>query len=303
MVLKDSSNPGGSSGDAGAGGNVADPPEVATLIARAAAAGVARLDAEVLLAALTGSDRARLLAFPERTIAPLVAAMFEAAVQRRAAGEPLAYITGVREFWSMPLVATPDVLVPRPETELLVERCLAALDPIPGQTPSDIPRRVADLGTGSGAIALALARERPHWQVVATDASAAALEVATINRQRLGLANVQLRVGSWCAPLRDERFDAIVSNPPYVAPDDPALVALAYEPQSALVAADQGFADLLCIVGQAREHLLPGGVLLLEHGATQAARLRDALVAGGYDRVACHRDLAGHDRVTEAYRR
>lgn len=286
--------------DSGAGGNVADPPSVATLIARAGAAGVARLDAEVLLAALTGSDRASLLAYPERAIAPLVAAMFEAGVQRRAAGEPLAYITGVKEFWSMPLVATPDVLVPRPETELLVERCLAALDP--GPSPASASRRVADLGTGSGAIALALARERPHWHLVATDASAAALEVAAINRQRFRLDNVQLRIGNWCGPLREERFDAIVSNPPYVAPGDPALTALAFEPQDALVAADQGYADLLAIIAQAREHLLPGGVLLLEHGAAQAARVRDALVAGGYHRVACHRDLAGHDRVTEAWR-
>lgn len=293
MVVNDSSNPAGSSAaGSGAAGNVAD--SVATLIARALRAGVARLDAEVLLAALLGTGRAQLSAFPERTIAPLVAAMFDAGVQRRAAGEPLAYITGVREFWSLPLVATPEVLVPRPETELLVERCLAALG-------SGASRRVADLGTGSGAIALALARERPGWQLVATDASAAALEIAAINRQRLEIGNVELRIGSWCMPLHGERFDAIVSNPPYVAPGDPALAHLAFEPLTALVAQDGGYADLLQIITQAREHLLPGGALLLEHGATQAARLRTALVAAGYDRVACHRDLAGHDRVTEAW--
>jgi release factor glutamine methyltransferase len=256
-------------------------------------AGVARLDAEVLLAALLGTGRAQLAAFPERSIAPLLAAMFDAGVQRRAAGEPLAYITGVREFWSLPLVTTPEVLVPRPETELLVERCLALL--------GSGPRKVADLGTGSGAIALALARERPDWQIIATDASAPALEIAAINRERLGVGNVELRIGNWCSPLQAERFDAVVSNPPYVAPGDPALAGLAFEPSTALVAQDQGHADLLDIITQARSNLLPGGVLLLEHGATQAARLRDALVAAGYDRVACHRDLAGHDRVTEAW--
>ena len=282
-----------STGQPGAAGNVADPPVVATLLARATAAGIARLDAEVLLAALLGGDRSRLLAFPEQAVAPLIAALFEAGLQRRAAGEPLAYITGVREFWSLPLVTTPEVLVPRPETELMVERCLAIL--------GAGPRSVADLGTGSGAIALALARERPAWQILATDASAAALEVAAINRERLGAGNVQLRLGSWCQPLGTQHFDAIVSNPPYVAEDDPALDALRFEPRTALVAGDAGFTDLLQIAAQARTHLLPGGLLLLEHGSTQASRLRSALVAEGYDRVACHRDLAGHDRVTEAY--
>jgi release factor glutamine methyltransferase len=280
-------------GQPGAAGNVADPSAVATLLGRATAAGVARLDAEVLLAALMGGDRSRLLAFPEQAVAPLTAALFEAGLQRRAAGEPLAYITGVREFWSLPLVATPEVLVPRPETELLVELCLAIL--------GEEPRSVADLGTGSGAIALALARERPAWQILATDASTSALEVAAINRQRLGAANVQLRPGNWCQPLGTQRFDAIVSNPPYVSADDPSLDALQFEPQAALVAADAGFADLLQIAAQAKQHLQPGGLLLLEHGRTQASRLRSALVAEGYDRVACHRDLAGHDRVTEAY--
>ena len=282
-----------STGQPGAAGNVADPSTVAILLDRASSAGIARLDAEVLLASLMRVDRSRLLAFPEQAVSSLTAMLFDAGLQRRAAGEPLAYITGVREFWSLPLVTTPEVLVPRPETELLVERCLAVLD--------TGTHRVADLGTGSGAIALALARECPAWQIVATDASAAALEVAAINRDRLGAANVQLRCGSWCQPLGAEHFDAIISNPPYVAADDPALDALQFEPRSALVAGDDGFADLVQIARQARHHLQSGGLLLLEHGRTQAARLASALVAGGYDRVACHRDLAGHDRVTEAY--
>ena len=280
-------------GAPGAAGNVADCPSVAALLEAARARGVARLDAEVLLAALTHMGRAQLIAFGERTIDPLTTALFEAGIVRLIAGEPLAYITGVREFWSMPLVVTPDVLIPRPDTELLVERCLALLP--------DAPHQVADLGTGSGAIALALARERPGWRIVATDASTAALDVAAVNRQRMRLDNVEFRAGRWCDALQGLRFDAILSNPPYISSDDAALAALGHEPRSALVAGDDGFADLLQIAGSARNHLKPGGALLLEHGSTQAPRLREALVAMGFDRVASLRDLAGHERVTEAF--
>ncbi|MEO6184921.1 MAG: peptide chain release factor N(5)-glutamine methyltransferase, partial [Steroidobacteraceae bacterium] len=204
----------------------------------------------------------------------------------------LAYITGIREFWSLPLVVSPAVLVPRPETELVVELCLARLD--------EAPRLVADLGTGSGAIAMALARERADWMLIATDASAAALEVAAINRERLGIPNVALRAGSWCDALPADLFDAIVSNPPYIAATHPALPALAHEPESALVAAGDGYADLFRIAADARRHLRPGGLLLLEHGAAQAPRLQQELGALGYASVATHRDLAGLDRVTAA---
>lgn len=279
-------------GAAGPARNVADAPRVADLLAAARAAGVAPLDAELLLAALTGQPRSRLLAFAEQPLDPMTALLYEACVARRAAGEPLAYITGVKEFWSLPLTVSPAVLVPRPETELLVERCLAMLD-----AP---PHRVADLGTGSGAIALALSRERPRWQIVATDASPEALEVAAANVQRLGAHNVVLRAGSWCAPLAGERYHAIVSNPPYVEDGHPGLAELAFEPRAALVAPDDGFADLLAIATGARAHLLPGGHLLLEHGAGQAARLARELDALGYATVACHQDLAGLDRVTTA---
>jgi len=263
------------------------------LLEAARARGISRLDAEVLLAALARQPRAQLIAFGERLVDPLTAAMFEAGLERLATGEPLAYITGVREFWSMPLVVTPDVLIPRPETELLVERCL---DLLPAT-----PQRVADLGTGSGAIALALARERPAWHIIATDASAGALEVAAANRRRLALENLQLLEGHWCDALPAPAFEAILSNPPYVACDDAALSVLGHEPRGALVAGDQGFADLLQIAAGARDHLKPGGALLLEHGNTQAPRLREALVAMGYHRVASLRDLAGHERVTEAF--
>jgi len=280
-------------GAAGAAGNVADGATVAALLGMAQARGIPRLDAEVLLAALSGLGRAQLIAFPERLVEALTAAMFEAGLARLATGEPLAYITGVREFWSLPLVVMPDVLIPRPETELLVELCLQRLDAS--------AHRVADLGTGSGAIALALARERPAWQIMATDSSAAALQVAAINRQRLGIGNVHFMTVQGCGALGDATFDAILSNPPYVDAGDAALARLTFEPRQALVAADEGYADLLQLAGCARHHLRPGGLLLLEHGSTQAARLAAALVAEGYDRVACHRDLAGHERVTQAY--
>jgi release factor glutamine methyltransferase len=274
------------------GRNVAEAPRVADLLADAAAMGVAALDAQLLLEQLTQRSRALLLGFGELVVEPVTANLFRAAVARRAAGEPLAYITGVREFWSLPLVVTQAVLVPRPETELIVELCLARLD--------QAPRLVADLGTGSGAIALALAKERPDWMLIATDVSGAALEVAAINRERLGVENLALRAGRWCEALPAELFDAIVSNPPYIAAGDPALPQLAHEPGSALVADDDGYADLLHIAAAVRGFLKPGGLLLLEHGAGQAGRLRQELDALGYTGARTHKDLAGLDRVTAA---
>jgi release factor glutamine methyltransferase len=254
--------------------------------------GISRLEAEVLLAALTRLSRARLVAFPEDTVDPVAAAMFRVGIERLQGGEPLAYITGTREFWSLSLVVSPAVLIPRPETELLVELALERLDAA--------PRQVADLGTGSGAIALALARERRDWRIIATDRSTAALEIARINLQRLHLTNVELRHGSWCDALGEASFDAIISNPPYIAAGHPALGQLHHEPVSALVAQDEGHADLMTIVSQARGHLDPGGLLLLEHGSEQGPRLRHELAALGYRKVASHRDLAGHERVTAA---
>jgi release factor glutamine methyltransferase len=274
------------------GGNVAEQGRVRDLLARAQAGGVARLDAELLLAALLRVPRAQLLAFDEREVDPLTCALFQAGADRRASGEPLAYITGVKEFWSLPLNVAPGVLVPRPETELLVELCLARL----GAAPA---RRVADLGTGSGAIALALARERPDWHIIATDAAPEALDIAAINARRLAVSNVELRQGSWCAAL-DGQFDAIVSNPPYIAAGHPGLAALAHEPAHALIAADAGYADLLAIASCARGFLRTNGLLLLEHGSDQATRLASQLSVLGYRDIACHRDLAGLDRATLA---
>ena len=188
------------------------------------------------------------MAFDETPVDELTAAMFHAGLARRASGEPLAYITGIREFWSLPLVVSPAVLIPRPETELLVEICLRRF--------GTEPRTVADLGTGSLAIAAALASERPTWSIVATDRSSEALGIAAINRQRLKLDNIELREGDWCTALEGaatDGFDAILGNPPYVDAGDPALAALSHEPHGALVAADEGYADLLALAAGARE--------------------------------------------------
>ena len=259
------------------------------------AAGADTLEAELLLAHVLATPRTRLKSHPEAAVDPAAAASFLALLERRAAGEPLAYLTGRREFWSLDLAVTPAVLIPRPETELLVERALA-LGPAGAA-------RAADLGTGSGAIALALARERPGWHLVATDVSAPALAVARANAAALGATGIEFLAGSWFGPLAGERFDLLVSNPPYVAADDPALRGLAFEPPLALTPpAGDALAALRILARGAPAHLLPGGWLLLEHGASQAAQVRAELVAAGFAHVRSHRDLAGHERMTEGQR-
>jgi release factor glutamine methyltransferase len=252
------------------------------------------LEAQLLLAHALGLARGELMVRGEQAIAPGPMAAFERAVQRRAAGEPLAYITGHREFWSLPLRVTPAVLVPRPETELVVERALALL----GMGPA----RVADLGTGSGAIALALARERPHWHVTATDRSAAALALATANARALAIDNVRFLGGDWYGALAGERFELIASNPPYVGAGDPVLQgpALRHEPLTALASGISGLEDLAAVIAGAGAHLSGGGWLVLEHGAGQAPEVEKLLVAQGFRHVRCHADLAGLARVTEA---
>lgn len=253
-----------------------------------------RLDAEVLLAHVLGTTRARLGSHPEAVVAPRHRERFCLLLERRVAGEPLAYLTGRREFWSLELTVTPAVLIPRPETELLVERALA-LGPAGAA-------RVADLGTGSGAVALALASERPGWRVIATDVSQEALTVARANASALGLRGVEFRRGDWYAGLAAEALDLIASNPPYVAADDPAMLALAHEPRGALTPGTDALACLRTLAGGAPQHLRPGGWLLLEHGATQAAEVRAELVLAGLRHVRSHRDLAGHERITEGQR-
>jgi release factor glutamine methyltransferase len=276
---------------------------VATLIAqgarRLAAAGdpmrsSAILDSELLLAHTLGTARAGLLAHPERPVGAAQAERFGDLIRRRAAGEPLAYLTGRREFWSLELAVSAAVLVPRPETELLVERALALLPRATGD--------VADLGTGSGAIALALASERPQWRIVATDVSAAALQTARQNAAALGIGTVEFRQGDWFAALHGESLDLLISNPPYVAAADPALAALRHEPLLALSPGEDAFACLRLLARGAAAHLRPGGWLLLEHGATQGAQLREELVLAGFAHVRSHTDLAGHERTTEGQR-
>jgi release factor glutamine methyltransferase len=282
-------------------GNLADKPAdqaaIGAALARARAALHARtdtpqLDAELLLACTLHRPRSYVCAHAQLRLDVATLERFETLVGRRAQGEPLAYLTGEREFWSLALSVTPDVLIPRPETELAVERCLALR--------VDARADVADLGTGSGAIALALATERPLWRLIATDRSSAALKVARGNARRLGISNVEFLQGDWFMPLNGRRFEIVVSNPPYVAVADAALNALRFEPVTALTPGNTGLEALREIAVQAGDYLVRGGWLVLEHGAAQAADLAQALVAAGFTRVRCHADLAGHDRVTEA---
>jgi len=260
---------------------------------RQASADITRRDAEILLAAAWRRSRSELLAHAGDPVPPEVAARFAADCARRAAGEPVAYLLGRREFWSLEFEVGPAVLVPRPETEQLVERVLARVT-----APE---ARVADLGTGSGAIAIALAHERPQWQVTGSDASAEALTVARRNGARLVADRVEWLSGDWFAPYAARRFDAIASNPPYIAGDDAVLHGdgLRFEPRQALSPGGDGLGALTTLINGAPGHLVPGGWLLLEHGTSQGKTLRDALVARGFAHVTSHRDLAGHERVTE----
>jgi len=259
-------------------------------------AATADLDAQLLLAHVLAVPRTRLKSHPEDLPDPSRTQHYRLLLARRAAGEPLAYLTGSRDFWSLRLRVTPAVLIPRPETELLVERALAL------RTAAD--GRVADLGTGCGAVALALASERPRWHVVATDACADALAIARANAAALRLSRVELRLGDWYQPLLGERFDLLVSNPPYVAQDDPALAtsSLRHEPPRALTPGLDALSCLHTLVHGAPPHLAPEGWLLLEHGATQGADVRRELVDAGFRHVRSHRDLAGHERMTEGQR-
>ncbi len=253
----------------------------------------ARREAEWLLLAALGASRAALLADPAQVVPDAEAARFHGWLERRRRGEPLAYLTGTRGFWTLELEVTPDVLVPRPETEMLVERALQL---------GTAACRIVDLGTGSGAIALALASERPDWSITGVDRSPAALEVARRNGSRLGLAGIRWLEGDWFAPLEHERFDVVISNPPYIAEGDAAMQdpALRHEPRAALTPGGDGLAALREIARAAPGHLEPGGWLLLEHGAEQGSAVRSLLVAQGFAHVRSRSDLAGHERITEA---
>lgn len=252
-----------------------------------------RLDAELLLAEVLQVSRAYFYTWPERILAEPAARRYRTLIDRRAAGEPTAYLLGRREFWSLDLEVTPETLIPRPETELLVEFALSVI-------PPNQPATVADLGTGSGAIALALAKERPQAAVTGVELSAGALAVARRNATRLGLTNVRWIQGSWYVPIATARFDLIVANPPYVDAAEPELAQgdVRFEPRTALVAEQDGLADLYAIIDGAPTHLHPEGVLALEHGYRQGAAVRERLKHAGFSDVVSLRDLQGHERIT-----
>lgn len=251
-----------------------------------------RLDAELLLAHALGQSRSYLRTWPEREPDAAQCAAFAALLERRRAGEPVAYLLGRQGFWSLDLEVAPHTLIPRPDTELLVETALALG---PGG-----PARVLDLGTGTGAIALALACERPAWQVLGVDRVSEAVQLAERNRARLGLGNARFVESVWFSTLGGERFALIVGNPPYIAAADRHLSEgdVRFEPASALVAGEDGLDDIRRIVAEAPEHLEAGGWLLLEHGYDQAEAVRALFAARGFAAVESRRDLGGHQRIT-----
>ncbi|WP_346827952.1 peptide chain release factor N(5)-glutamine methyltransferase [Serratia inhibens] len=252
----------------------------------------ARRDAEILLGFVTGKARTFLMAFGETLLTPQEQEQLERLLARRERGEPVAYLIGEREFWSLPLSVSPATLIPRPDTECLVELALECLPPS--------PCTVLDLGTGTGAIALALASERADCAVTGVDLQPEAVALAQHNAQKLAIANAQFLQGSWFEPLAGQTFALIASNPPYIDAADPHLAQgdVRFEPSSALVAQGHGLADLAAIVQQAPHYLQPQGWLLLEHGWQQGESVRALLQAAGFISVATHRDYGGNDRVT-----
>ncbi|SDO01654.1 peptide chain release factor N(5)-glutamine methyltransferase [Vreelandella arcis] len=256
----------------------------------------ARLDADVLLSHVLGRDRTWLYTWGDKVCSTWQHARFDALVAARAQGCPIAYLTGEREFWGLAIATSPNTLIPRPDTETLVDVALSRAQLHGG--------RLLDMGTGTGAVALALASERPNWQIIGVDILADAVTLAQANAARLGLRNASFQQSDWFSafgsPDEAATFDIIVSNPPYIAKDDPHLAQgdVRFEPISALVADANGMADLLYLIITARRYLSPTGWLLLEHGYRQADELRKAMDAAGYQSVESIRDLAGHERVT-----
>ncbi|WP_426702257.1 peptide chain release factor N(5)-glutamine methyltransferase [Rhodanobacter sp. Col0626] len=268
-------------------------PDLRSMLAHATDQLGERVDAELLLLHVVQKPRSWLFTHADDVLDRDVQKAYASLLERRAAGEPVAYITGRRGFWSLDLEVTPATLIPRPETELLVELALQRL-------PLNAVCSVADLGTGSGAIALAIASERPRANVIATDASAAALAVAQRNAQRHAIGNVAFLHGDWLTPLAGQLFDLIVSNPPYIEAADPHLAQgdLRFEPSGALASGRDGLDDIRRIVREAHVHLRADGWLLFEHGWNQGDAARALLVDAGYAEVFTARDLEGRDRIS-----
>lgn len=253
-----------------------------------------RRDSEILLGHFGGFSRAYLHSHREATVDTSAAVAFKNAIERRQQGEPIAYIVGYREFWSLPLKVTPATLIPRPETELLVEHALNLLD-------AKQPARVLDLGTGSGAIALALAKERPRWKIIAADISQPALDIARENARDLQLDNVEFVVSDWFAAITSH-FDMIVSNPPYIAPDDPHLARgdLVFEPRSALACEDAGLAAIKTLSKNAAKYLVPAGLLVIEHGYNQMHVVHEILNGDGWREITPKLDYSENPRLVIA---
>lgn len=281
----------------------ADPslPTIGQLLEQATAdldTDAARLDAEVLLATVLAKPRSYFRAWPEKHITKDEIKQFLQLLKRRKQGEPVAHLTGQREFWSLPLNVTTDTLIPRPETETLVECALERI-------PLDKSLLIADMGTGSGAIALAIASERPHCHVIATDRSSAALHVAQQNAQQLQIHNLGFLQGDWCIPLRQEKFDLIVCNPPYIAEGDPHLQEgdVRFEPTTALVSGPDGLKDLKVLVPCALQHLTEDGWLLVEHGYDQRPQTLRLFEDAGFSHITDHVDAMGLARVVAGQRK
>lgn len=253
-----------------------------------------RRDAEILLGHVTGKSRTQILAFDETELNAAHIDALTTLLARRQRGEPVAHLVGTREFWSLPLFVSPSTLIPRPDTECLVEQALARLPPT--------PCRILDLGTGTGAVALALASERPDCELVAVDCIADAVALAQRNAAHLGIGNITLLQSDWFSALDDQRFAMIVSNPPYIDEQDDHLFQgdVRFEPKTALVAGDSGLADLTYIITEGRRWLQPGGYMLLEHGWTQGAAVRERFQAAGYLHAQTCRDYGGNERLTLA---
>ncbi|WIO74607.1 peptide chain release factor N(5)-glutamine methyltransferase [Porticoccaceae bacterium LTM1] len=251
-----------------------------------------RLDIEVLLCHVLEKPRSYLFAWPDEVLSEQQEALFSALLDRRKKGEPVAHLTGVREFWSLPLQVNSSTLIPRPDTELLVEAALQL--PLPEQA------HVVDLGTGTGAIALALASEKPHWKIVAADVQPDAVALAESNRAALGFKNVSVVQSNWFEGLADQTFDLIVSNPPYIDPLDPHLSQgdVRFEPRTALVAENNGLADIEIIASGAMQKLNAGGWLVVEHGYDQGEAVRKVFSGSGFTEVATRQDLSGNDRIS-----